>query len=409
MNNFEQLVKDTKELIQKRESVSGELIVSFFEEHLISLRDNIKRSKKYKTFLMDLEKIPFRVPEISKLLRTDKKGKLINYEGSGLYKLPFSEGGFIYILKYLANSDASSPNEYTTLGFATEGSWKTYIKIRNRINKAHNKPKKGIYKVYFNDFTKMVHYKRRDPHKFPKTRIIHPVRNLIFDDIDAFIRDGKKYYQQFNLPFLKKTLLVGKTGTGKTSIARLIASSYGSFCNVVWAENFNVLQYHLLRLEKFKVPSIIIYEDCESDFEDAGSEILNFLDGIDLPFVREPAYLIFTTNYPASLKERIRRRFDRVFHVGPLQGEHALECARSYFDNYYSFREEDKEIFSDMTGWEIWRLWIASRNYCISNKSDISIDIIQSQKKKLKAEFKMMEEEEKKKKRIGFGNDLQPF
>lgn len=408
MDKIEKLTGEVIKLIQIRESSSEKILVSFVRDSLVSLRDIIKKSKKYKIYLEGIDRIPFPLLEVSASLGTGRKGDLIDYESSGLFRIALSNGGFIYILKYLLNPDSSPKPDFVTLVFSIENTFKIYGKIKNKIYKKSVKPKKGVFKANLNEFNHMIVYKKKNTHKFPRTKIIHPVRDYIFDSINTFIREGHPYYEKFNLPFIKKVLLVGKTGTGKTSIARLIASSYADFCNVVWLDNFKVLRNHLARLEKYRIPSIVIYEDCESEFADADSNILNYMDGIDQPYVKDPVYMIFTTNYPEFLKERIRRRFDEIIHVGPLTGKYAIECAQSYFDNHLVIDRKHEEIFNNMTGWEIWRLWIASRNFCLNSQSELSIEVIEAQKKALKREFKIIEEEERKR-IMGFRNDFSPF
>lgn len=404
MDRIEELTKKVLLIIEEKEDLSEEIIVGFLNEPLVLLEDMVKQSKRLKVHLVELKTLEFEVTRIASSIRVSKKGELKLYDKTGLYRLSLSTGGFIYLLKIRD----SYQSEYTTLAFADEESWKVLTTIRRKIFKFINRPGKGIFKIEkSNYYESEIEYRKKNINHLPNIKIVHPQLEIIMKDIRYFMSMGYQEYERFNLSFFKKSLMYGKTGSGKTSINSIIAKQYCNDYNISFIEDFSALIKHLESIEYYNIPSIVIYEDCERDLYKANGEVLNFLDGIDMPYFKQPVYLIASTNYPQKLEERIRRRFDSIFHIGPLTGEFALECARIYFGSYFEFNDEDHVYFNGLTGSEISKIWFATRDLCKNNGEMITLELVREIIEKLRKEFKLIEKEDKNN-RMGFLKEV-PF
>ena len=151
-------------------------------------------------------------------------------------------------------------------------------------------------------------------------------------------------------------MLIGEPGTGKTLMIYNLIKNYLKTHHIGYVQNFKELIYNIENISRYSLPSILIFEDCESEFKKVNNYILNFLDGIYQPKVKKGVYIIFTTNSPVGVEDRIMKRpgrIDRIIHVGTLKHEEALRCAQYYFKDFFDITEEYQDVFHNLTGAQI--------------------------------------------------------
>jgi SpoVK/Ycf46/Vps4 family AAA+-type ATPase len=144
-----------------------------------------------------------------------------------------------------------------------------------------------------------------------------------FGHVDFFTRHGQSG--------MRKVLLTGPPGTGKTSILMALATEFGPDLPVVLASDDREVVVTCAKAGAQKRPCIVMVEEMDMLVRPS-SAALGFLDGTDSP--RNPAgtYLIATTNYPRKIDRRILKRpgrIDRVIAVGALRSRAAAAVALS--------------------------------------------------------------------------------
>lgn len=373
-----------------------------------------KISQKREVKITDINTIPIDIPNV--LIRSFKaKNNHYHYQDkTGLIEVKLSNKKRCYFLKVYDFYQ----KEVHSIGISDEETWKLMIDLHRRTFDNLDKPKKGIFRAYRNVYDD-IDYLTIKQNTLPKNQLVHPVYGEIIKDINVFFNSEHSLYIEFNKPIVRKVMFVGKYGTGKSSMSYDIGKTFSKTHNITFLMDMKMLMRHLDKICIYKTPSIVIFEDCETHLKDANSEVLNFLDGIDQPFIKKGAYVIFVTNYPELIPARIRSRqgrIDRLFHFGKLRNEHALQCARMYFGKHLELKPEDSAIFDNMTGGEIFGLVNSVFSFASGKQQRPSIEMIKEMKKSVMIDYERMyqyqEEEMKKKQRqIGFRNsdDESPF
>lgn len=171
----------------------------------------------------------------------------------------------------------------------------------------------------------------------------HPQYRAVAEDHASF-RDQLHLYTRYNLPGLRKLLLTGPPGTGKTSILQALAwATHKELC-VVYAPG-DLAFYAASVVAKKPRPTLLIAEELDALYKPDAS-ILTFLDGMDTPRNPQGTYLIASTNYPRRIDPRILKRpgrIDRRIRVGPINAQkHVVPIARQYLPEGVEI--SDKEL-----------------------------------------------------------------
>ncbi len=162
----------------------------------------------------------------------------------------------------------------------------------------------------------------------PKNQI-----ELIKKDLIMFM-ENKKTYDKLGKPYKRNYLLVGPPGTGKSSLARAIASEFKGYMSLILT---NGNEQDFLQSVNSSVSGVLLMEDIDCTKIDTNrdtdkeerpvslSALLNVLDG---PQSIENSISILTTNDPGKLDPAILRsgRMDKVIHLGYLNEEELKEA-----------------------------------------------------------------------------------
>lgn len=305
--------------------------INFSIKKLLEARDHCVKKKITKT-----EGI-FNVEEISDDVVFDKfyfdlnynssEKKITDYDSTGVFRIDLNDGDFLYIAQWAAGDGRETVADAVVIS-----TFDAYLKMRaalNRQDKIRSVLKKGVFRLREHENVP-IYTKIKDMQQTP---VIHPeterAEGLIksfFDNVDLFARDGRSG--------TRKGIWIGPPGTGKTSLSRKILREYGSKINTCITTDLKSCYLHMVKAAKSKKPTIVVLEDAENSLSRASSDVLNVLDGIDLP--RNPAgtYIVMTTNKPHMIEKRILMRPGRIddwCFFGALKDEDALRCAKFYF------------------------------------------------------------------------------
>ena len=287
-----------------------------------------------------------------------KKSKFTHRGETGIYTVEFMEnnkvvGHGIYAA-YLAG-ELGELNDMLLMDPELLVKFKYSLAYRKA---KESKPKVGIYKAYLVQGTLL--YEEIPEAGKEEGFTIHERKEEIIGDINLFF-DKLPMYINYGENGQYKVMIAGEPGTGKSSLLMELATKYKETHNVCFFTDLGAMAAHCARVAKEEVPSICFLEDCEQQFERAGGDILNWLNGFNQPVSKAGIYIIFTTNHPKMIEDRIKKRpgrIDEIFIIDALKGVYAWECAKRYMGrylpeefNYDPFKEED--TFGNLTGAQI--------------------------------------------------------
>ena len=156
----------------------------------------------------------------------------------------------------------------------------------------------------------------------------HPSYAVLLEDARHFFGQIG-FFTRHGQSGMRKVLLTGPPGTGKTSILMALATALGAEMPVILGGEDAEVVATCARAAAQHRPCVVMVEEMDM-LARPSSAALGFLDGTDTP--RNPAgtYLIATTNYPRRIDKRILKRpgrIDRVISVGALRSRAAAAVA----------------------------------------------------------------------------------
>jgi hypothetical protein len=332
--------------------------------------DEKRKNKKTGFCITDVEPISSIIPTFAMQVQLNSR-KLKYGERTGVFKIKFNDGSFMYVAKWFSGFGKHKAVESM---FATEGeTWVKFLSMSKKITQRNIKPKIGVYNLYltavgvmYDKFTKI-----------PNNVIFHDQLPLIKKNVDYYFNNVATF-MKYNQAGRRTILLYGEPGTSKTSTLYQLAAAHKDTKSVVFTSNIRALIHHIAMCEKYSVPTIACFEDCESVFQQNNSEVKGLLSGIHAKQNKAGACMIFTTNYPDRIEQSILQRperIDELHYIGSISGKLLVDCAKYYFGTFAPSEEQLARVLTKpMAGAEVKLFVDNTLRYCAANQKEIDED-----------------------------------
>lgn len=388
-----ELIDELKALYREMTGTTAEIIVGHSSRIINELSDLPADTTEISTNVLEIDALPTIYEYVRKSNKFWKnatyRGEIDNTLYNGILQVSYLENTVLVVV---------IDGEHFTISDLPQ-----YVAITDMIREIGERetiedlPGNGIFFTGSAKRSSTLSYTVKE---LPNTvEAIHEEKENILKDIDFFF-NNIEIFSRFDKSPIRKTLLTGEPGTGKSTILANIAKKYSKEMSVIYIDRVSEIKRIITQISKNEPTKkvILIFEDCTDKqmLQGISTETLNIFDGTSLPPVTGGIYLLMSTNNPDRIDPRLAKRpgrIDKIFQIGASTGKTSIDIFMLYFKDLLEASEFDyttdtaqkaiRLIAEGMTGAQIQELYQSYISYMVSQNKEFNIYEINVVKKNM--------------------------